>query len=871
MISIENNHRIEKSPSDDRLYRHLVLENEMSIMLVQDEKTSHAAATMNVSVGSSSDPDNMLGMAHFLEHMLFLGTETYPIEGEYRSFIQSHGGKCNAFTGFHETNYCFFVNPDQLEPSLDRLSSFFKCPLLSAEASLREINAIHSEYVLRAQSEANRRATAIKHCFTGHPIGRFGDGNLNTLKPEEGLHERMVQFYHDNYSSNIMCLCIVGREPLDVLESWARTHFAQVKNNNVERYKTPPLVLPHPTRLYTAPSNPHTHDLQFIWPMPPHLTYTNTIRSGSCGHVVNLLGHEARGTVLALLRQLDYASELDASNVQYDDNAQILVLSVRLTELGLSKTDEIIGLVFQYIGMLYDQHIPDHIINERVSISKNQWTTLEKGSSLDYSMSIAQNLFYRSETEFVLKRSYMNEYVDMDAIKSILGNCTMDNLLLVFASKTLESKLDQVNEDYDFKFATDCITSMEMDRWKAVPKNSQLSFPKENPYLSTDHSIKCDQTMDKLLPQPVYDHDGITVEYLPDTMFGSPSAHLFIKLHGNAFEHQLTIDNLIKMSMLCKCVESYLKEDILYYARLAGIVSQLNMAIDCIQMIFDGHSEKLMIIAQQVIQHLSSFNISPVQFEQVREILGSVIKSRSYTSPLRQAEEEEIQYLSNISATVDEKLEALAALNITSFNIFVQNLFNKSDYRCLIVGNLTKNDAIAFGSQLSEYIPSRHLRVHDTDIDTMAMVKSHCIELSPGSQTLLRKPFNNDKDAGALCGVSVSLGDMRDIPNMAMSRVILAIFNIVAFSQLRTREQLGYVVQVTRSNVHDTSFHSVIIQSTNRNPDFLYKRIVQYINQDFVQVLEELTPETFKSYIHTVQENLQTKFMNIGSMALFYW
>ena len=44
-------------------------------MLVSDPACDHAAAAMDVSVGSASDPEELPGLAHFLEHMLFLGTE----------------------------------------------------------------------------------------------------------------------------------------------------------------------------------------------------------------------------------------------------------------------------------------------------------------------------------------------------------------------------------------------------------------------------------------------------------------------------------------------------------------------------------------------------------------------------------------------------------------------------------------------------------------------------------------------------------------------------------------------------------------------------------------------------------------------------
>lgn len=68
-----------------------------------------------------NDPDEIPGLAHFCEHMLFLGTEKYPIENDYGKFLSEHGGSSNAATYPDHTNYYFDIVPDQLSNALDRL------------------------------------------------------------------------------------------------------------------------------------------------------------------------------------------------------------------------------------------------------------------------------------------------------------------------------------------------------------------------------------------------------------------------------------------------------------------------------------------------------------------------------------------------------------------------------------------------------------------------------------------------------------------------------------------------------------------------------------------------------------------------------
>lgn len=63
-----------------------------SIMFGMELEAERAAAAMDVNVGHFSDPKDLPGLAHFCEHMLFLGTSKYPDEASYTNYLSSHGG-----------------------------------------------------------------------------------------------------------------------------------------------------------------------------------------------------------------------------------------------------------------------------------------------------------------------------------------------------------------------------------------------------------------------------------------------------------------------------------------------------------------------------------------------------------------------------------------------------------------------------------------------------------------------------------------------------------------------------------------------------------------------------------------------------------
>jgi hypothetical protein len=124
---------VHKSTNDDREYRYLVLPNRMKVLLASDPDADKAAASLVVFRGSYHEDPAYPGLAHFLEHMLFIGTQKYPEVDGYQQFIGGHGGTSNAYTAPDHTNYFFDIQPAYLDEALDRFAQFFISPLLAAD------------------------------------------------------------------------------------------------------------------------------------------------------------------------------------------------------------------------------------------------------------------------------------------------------------------------------------------------------------------------------------------------------------------------------------------------------------------------------------------------------------------------------------------------------------------------------------------------------------------------------------------------------------------------------------------------------------------------------------------------------------------
>lgn len=138
-----------KSPNDDRQYSALLLPNGLQVVLVSDPTLENSAASLAVGVGSAHNPKTQLGLAHYLEHMLFLGTEKYPEPDGFMKYTQANGGMTNAFTAYDKTNYLFQINAGKFDEALDRFSDYFKKPTFDPNFSDKERNAVNNEWSLQ--------------------------------------------------------------------------------------------------------------------------------------------------------------------------------------------------------------------------------------------------------------------------------------------------------------------------------------------------------------------------------------------------------------------------------------------------------------------------------------------------------------------------------------------------------------------------------------------------------------------------------------------------------------------------------------------------------------------------------------------------
>ena len=230
------NKPIVTSPNDTRDYQVIRLANDLQVLLVSDPDLKNSAASLSVPIGSMHNPDSQLGLAHYLEHMLFLGSEKYPIINAYSKFMSQNGGYTNAYTAQDATVYGFEVNDNAFAEALDRLGDVMRAPLLDEKYAEKERHTVNAEHKTYFDNDMRKLYALQRYSLNPeHPMARFSTGDLSTLvdKPNSNLQQELEAFFKQHYSANTMKVALTSPRTIEEMQKIAVKYLTQIPNNKV--------------------------------------------------------------------------------------------------------------------------------------------------------------------------------------------------------------------------------------------------------------------------------------------------------------------------------------------------------------------------------------------------------------------------------------------------------------------------------------------------------------------------------------------------------------------------------------------------------------------------------------------------------------
>jgi len=393
-----------KGKADWRNYKAFRLDNGVTCLVINDKESKTTAMSCIVDVGASSDPRELSGLAHFCEHMCFLGSEKYPGENEYKRYLASHGGRSNASTSMHRTNYKFEVVAEHAEKAVDIFSNFFVAPLFTSSGTGREVQAVSSENSKNLTADGRRRLQILKDLADpNHYYSKFSTGNSETLPtdtPEklEWIRAALLAFHRRHYRPEKMTVVIAGPQSIETLEEWVGERYSQIKSepNSPEhnqdanagpdtrtRADVEQLVAdaakdapPYSFEDEAPPYNPafkpsllqrdnkggawpvllttkplrSMRKLTMMFPIPSDSKTPDRAPSSMLSH---LLGHEGVGSAFAHLQNKGMLSSLVAGARTTAPDFTLFHVDMGLTEKGEEHWEDVASTIFAYCRLLH--------------------------------------------------------------------------------------------------------------------------------------------------------------------------------------------------------------------------------------------------------------------------------------------------------------------------------------------------------------------------------------------------------------------------------------------------------------------------------------------------------------------------------------
>ncbi|KAG7381814.1 hypothetical protein PHYPSEUDO_005641 [Phytophthora pseudosyringae] len=883
MASVVSRNGMDASALDEREYETFALSNSLQVLLISDPKTEKSAAAMDVHVGHQSDPEDLPGLAHFLEHMLFLGTAKYPDENSYKKFLSAHSGRSNASTSQMHTNFYFDVLSDHLHEALDRFSQFFIAPLFTPAATQREMNAVNSENAKNLQND-HRRLYQLQKSLSNpdHPFHKFGTGNLETLgttPSKKGVDVRaaLLEFHAAYYSASIMKLVVCGKESLATLKSWAQELFSEIKNTG-RSYPTFGDAVPFDeARLARVVQVAPVKDFRVIdvsWPLPSlhwdFLTKPTKILS-------HLMGHEGPGSVLSYLKAQKWANGLSAGLFRDNEDWGLFCVKVDVTDAGIEHVNDVVEAVYQYVQMLQREAPFDPwIFHETQDLALQNFRFKSKESPIHYTSHLS-NVMHRYPPKYILSGGYILYEYDGDKVQKVLDLLTPQRMRLTVVSKTFEDKTQSVEKWYQTPYSEGPLDPELLQRWTSPPPNPALKLPHRNEFICTDfrivtppHPTSASSGSEKGVavspPLLLRQDEQCRLWYKPDTQFRKPKLMMHFLLYSPSLSS--TPYHAVLTSLFVRYLKDKLTE-VSYDAELAGMEYEIGFNSRALELHVGGYSHKLPILLCKVLEHMlemtkAEYTYEEAVFERVKDRTKRMYENFFLEEPYQHAANVCSQLLEVSRWSVDDKIRAIEHLTLPDLASHSQFIFQQVFVEGFFYGNLQQGAAPPLMQQVLQYFgfgQNGSTNGGSFPLFPSQVTKPRIVQLADASEyRFQRREWNEANLNSAICTLYQLDCETAGSTMALRARLELFahIFKEPCFNQLRTQEQLGYLVFSGIMRTEGVDYFRILIQSDVASPPLLDQRIELFVAR-FRSLLAEMPAATWQKQVNAVVKALLEK------------
>lgn len=220
------------------MIRKFQLKNGLKVIFQQSHKSPVVSIQAWVRTGSADEGKKEEGISHFIEHLVFKGTQKFKV-GEIASVIEGAGGELNAYTSFDQTVFYVTMSKTFIDLGLEVISEMMGFPQFDPTEINNEREVVIEE-IKRGQDSLGRQASQLlfKTAFNKHPYGIPVIGYDKNVRAWSA--KKIVDYYHSRYSPQNMFLVVTGDfEELEMKQKVTQL-FGRFESYKVRKVKRKP-------------------------------------------------------------------------------------------------------------------------------------------------------------------------------------------------------------------------------------------------------------------------------------------------------------------------------------------------------------------------------------------------------------------------------------------------------------------------------------------------------------------------------------------------------------------------------------------------------------------------------------------------------
>jgi len=853
--------QVRKPKTDRRNYEYSVLDNGLKVLAVEDPHAAKTGFAVAVEVGSFYDPVELPGLAHFCEHLLFLGTKKYPDESSFDTFLSQHDGSNNAYTEQEKTVFYNEISHAGFDEGMDRFAQFFIAPLFKQEMVGRELNAVNSEHEKNVPDQGRRlweimRSTARN----GSVVQRFYTGTTESLHHGDNATVDALKKYHsENYCAPRMNLVMVSNASLATQMDMARKHFSAVERGTCspkpkDFADDKPFAKGDVGQLIEMESE-GSSVMWMMFPMEP----TEKQYKAQPGSVIQyLLAYAGPKSLKSMLKEKNLISDL---NLQVDQNSAttLVFLTLDLTPNGASDPRAITDVVFSYLGKVQEQRSND--INKLyVSLQQMSAVTFDYQEAPDSVMDAVSDLAASVSNyapQDILTGSTVIDEPDLKLVEHLRAALTPENCNIALSTKNAKlSKPNKYEKWYRASYVQRPIPKDMLGR-KDEKDAKGMAMPPPLKYVPTKLAVT--NASAGKVPKNLGNIGSVELWWLGKGRFDLPKAQLRIKL-GSAKEEFGTA-KLAALKRLHVEVVNYVLEEPMEDLGNCGLDWKLKDVGDGYQFEFDGYDQHFASLVEQSVAGFVNPTFSPAQFAHTKQMVLDAMADTTTKMPYEHAMDAISVVTTNSIFGREDVMAEIKKMRATDLLDYI-TAAKESGFRMqmLTTGNVEEEPAKDLAKTLE-----KTLAVKGLTKDESAM--SRVLDIKEPLEVRMANPIPGDANNAVVNAYQYGVPDVSQRVKVLMLGKMIA--NPV-YDTLRTKEQLGYVVFGGMMQHLSVLELRVIVQGEKEAPDPIDGKI-EAVLDSFTQSLQKISDGEFHKWKASLRSSISKDDQNMGQEADRFW